>query len=139
MIRKMTHDDVKFVHEIECECFSIPWSEKALEEEVENETAKFLVAETDGKVVGYGGMHLVLGEGFVTNIAVTQSYRGRKIAENICKNLIDLCDISLSLEVRESNFKAINLYTKLGFEKVGQRKNFYQNPTETALIMTVNK
>lgn len=139
MIRKMAYDDVKYIHKIECECFSIPWSEKALKEEIDNKNANFLVTEIDGKVVAYGGMHLVLGEGFVTNIAVSENFRRQKIAENICKKLIDLCEISLSLEVRKSNFKAINLYEKLGFIKVGERKNFYENPTENGIIMTFYK
>ena len=42
----------------------------------------------------------------------------------------------VSLEVRESNQNAINLYDKLGFKKEGLRKNFYRMPTENAIIMT---
>ena len=34
------------------------------------------------------------------------------------------------------SIKSISLYGKLGFEKIGIRKNFYENPREDALIMT---
>ena len=43
---------------------------------------------------------------------------------------------SVSLEVRQSNLSAQQLYEKSGFEVVGKRRNFYVNPTEDALIMT---
>ena len=43
----------------------------------------------------------------------------------------------LSLEVRKSNDEAIRLYEKSGFKCVGERKDFYRNPKENALIMTM--
>ncbi len=117
-------------------CFSTPWSENALKEEMENPNAMLFVAVESGKVLGYGGMQIVLGEGFVTNIAVFKEQRGKGVGKAICEKLIENCKYSISLEVRESNLAAINLYENLGFEKVGNRKNFYQNPQENALIYT---
>ena len=38
------------------------------------------------------------------------------------------------LEVRASNEAAIRLYSARGFEKIGVRRNFYNNPREDALI-----
>lgn len=132
----MRFEHVAQIAELEKLCFSTPWSEKALIEEIENENARFFVAVNETEVLAYGGMHLVLGEGFVTNIAVSPKHRRKDIAKTICEKLISLCDTSLSLEVRQSNEKAINLYKKLGFEEVGKRKNFYQNPSEDGLIYT---
>ena len=43
----------------------------------------------------------------------------------------------ISLEVRKSNAAAISLYTKRGYKKAGERKNFYTNPAEDAEIMTL--
>ena len=40
-----------------------------------------------------------------------------------------------TLEVRKSNKAAISLYEGLGFKMAGERKNFYDNPTENAIIM----
>lgn len=42
---------------------------------------------------------------------------------------------SLTLEVRESNIKAINLYQKFGFVEVGKRPGYYADDRETAIIM----
>jgi len=39
------------------------------------------------------------------------------------------------LEVRPSNKTAVALYKKLGFQKLGLRKNYYHNPIEDAIIM----
>ena len=45
---------------------------------------------------------------------------------------------SIFLEVRESNKIAINLYKSYGFQEEGIRKNYYQNPSENAVIMRNN-
>jgi len=42
----------------------------------------------------------------------------------------------MTLEVRESNWVAINLYRKYGFEQKGLRKAYYADNREDALIMT---
>ncbi len=109
-IEIMRFEHVAQIAKLENICFSSPWSEKSLIEELENKNARFFVVTNGDKVLGYGGMHLVLGEGFVTNIAVFPSHRNKGIAKMICKKLIEICSISVSLEVRESNKNAINLY-----------------------------
>ena len=47
---------------LEAVCFSSPWSEEGLRAELQSETAVFLVAEQEGRVLGYAGMHMVCGE-----------------------------------------------------------------------------
>ena len=58
----------------------------------------------------------------------------------LIENAVQICKNSgaefLSLEVRVSNSAAVALYEKYGFEKVGERKNFYSAPVENAYIMT---
>ena len=50
--------------------------------------------------------------------------------------ITDFTDVnSFYLEVRKSNENAISLYQKNGFKICGERKNFYKNPTENALLM----
>ena len=66
-------------------------------------------------------------------------YRRIGVGENLIRYLIDEVkkrDIrGITLEVRESNEAAINLYTKLGFDCIGIRKKFYEKPVEDAIIM----
>ena len=57
-----TAEHVSRLAELEKLCFSEPWSEKSLTEEIDNPAACFLVAMQQDEVLGYGGMHTVLGE-----------------------------------------------------------------------------
>lgn len=126
--------------ELEQCCFSQPWNEQNLSEELENHTAHFIVAECSGEVVGYMGIFTVCESCYVSNIAVFPAYRRQGIAslliENACGIAAENDAESISLEVRPSNSGAIALYQKKGFEEVGLRRNFYRNPTEDGLILT---
>ncbi len=139
-IQKMNESHLGQVAKLETECFSTPWSENALREELNNEFARFFVALCDGQVAGYIGAHNIVGEVYITNVAVSPDYRRRGIAEALIKKLVEVNFTEgaefITLEVRKSNFGAINLYAKMGFKEVGSRKNFYENPREDAHLMT---
>lgn len=137
-IKVFTEKYLDDVYEIEKLCFSNPWSKEDLEKQIDSVTSHFLVADIDGRAVGYMGLQIFTGEGYVTNVAVLPEYRGQGIAKALIteqmKNEMDF----ITLEVRESNTPAISLYAKMGFENVGIRPKFYTNPTENAIIMTRN-
>lgn len=139
-ILELKSEDVLMVAEIEKECFSKPWSEEAIKAAINDDLSHFIVAKIGNEVVGYGGMYSVMGEGYIYNIAVKRKYRKFGIGTNIVNELVNYSKNKnlkfLSLEVRKSNTPAINLYSNCGFEKVGNRKNFYTNPLEDAIIMT---
>ncbi len=139
-IQKMNETHVGQVAQLEKVCFSTPWSETSLKEELTNNFARFYVARCDGQVAGYIGAHNIVGEVYITNVAVSPDYRRRGIAETLIKKLVEITFTEgaefITLEVRKSNESAIKLYTKMGFQMVGERKNFYENPREDALLMT---
>lgn len=139
-ITAMNKNHIAEIARIERECFSLPWSESALEQELENDNAHFLAAEFDNKVVGYIGVIEICGEADITNVAVDPKYRrlgiGKMLLESAEKGAISRNCESITLEVRVSNEAAISLYEKSAYEKVGTRKNFYEKPTEDALLMT---
>lgn len=139
-ISKMQETDVEGVVQIENTCFSHPWTQAGIAEELENDTARFFVARKDGTVIGYIGANNVAGEVYITNIAVLPSECKQGIGELLLSVLIKVCEHEkadfVSLEVRESNFTAISLYEKSGFQAVGRRKGFYRDPQEDALIYT---
>ena len=141
MIVKMDYCHVKKVAELEKMCFSSPWSENALSEEVENEGAYFIVSVNEvNEVEGYAGMHIVLDECYIDNIAVFPEARGRGTAKMLLTSLEEkVKEINayfLTLEVREGNERARFIYEKFGFLNQGVRKNFYENPKENAVIYT---
>ena len=126
---------------IERMCFSHPWSEALLEQELYNDMISLVVAEgEDGTVLGYGEVRAILDEGTLEKIAVAPQFRRQGVAEEILKSYLRLGQAHLAfltLEVRESNIPAIRLYEKLGFREVGRRKNYYREEHEDALLMTV--
>lgn len=60
-------------------------------------------------------------------IVVDNNFRRRGIATNLIKSIIDSKPENITLEVRENNIAAINLYKKLGFEIVSKREKYYGN------------
>ena len=123
---------------LEQACFSEPWTAAGFEEELQNPLAVFLVAERNGEAVGYMGFHDVVGEGFVTNVAVSPACRRQGVAAALLEAALAECAARgverLCLEVRESNAPAIALYTRFGFALDGRRPRFYSAPTEDALL-----
>lgn len=139
-IEKMQEKDISGIAEIEKECFSHPWSENSIAEELENPHARFYVAKNGYRVVGYIGAFNVCGEVSITNVAVKREYRNRGIATSLIKYLEVVASLEkaefITLEVRQSNEVAKRLYEANGFIMVGQRNNFYENPREDAILMT---
>jgi ribosomal-protein-alanine N-acetyltransferase len=138
-IVKATLDDVADIKKIEDECFSVPWSEKSIEESLNNPCSHFYIAKAGDKVFGYIGIQIFSGEGYVTNVATLPEFRKQGIAQALVERALESEMEFLTLEVRNSNIPAISLYKKLGFTEVGIRPKFYREPTEDAILMTKEK
>lgn len=136
----MTEADTAEVAEIEKKCFAVPWSEKSFRDEMKNELAVYFVAKNDGHCVGYAGFWNVSGEGGITNIAVLPEYRRQGVGSRIIEEMIHTANSLnldlLTLEVRKSNTAAQSLYSKYGFDIIGERKRYYSDNGEDAWIMT---
>ena len=136
----MKSEHIKAAARLEKECFTMPRSENALSEELSNPLTSFFVCVDNGAVVGYIGSYNVADEVSVTDVAVTEAFRGRGAGNALVCALIDKAKSDgarlVTLEVRLSNEAAIALYLKNGFEKIGVRRGFYSQPKEDALIMT---
>ena len=140
VIRPMTEEDTFTVSQIEEEIFSLPWSQKSFSDACSNADNVYLVCEMDGVIAGYCGMWTVLGEGNITNMAVSPDYRRCGIAQTLMQAMEEYGEdkkvTSYFLEVRQSNAPAIALYEKMGYKNIGIRKRFYEKPVEDAVIMT---
>lgn len=140
IIRRMTLADVDQMVAIEAATFAMPWSKESFQQELtRNVAARYLVAELDGKVIGYAGAWVILDESHITNIAISEAYRGhgygRKLTEALMQYLSNLGAAYATLEVRRSNERAQNLYKSLGYVGVGWRKRYYEDNREDALLM----
>lgn len=139
-LRRMTIEDVEAVYDVEKATFPHPWrKEDFLHEMKNNVAARYLVAECDGQIIGYAGAWLILDESHITNIAVSEAYRGRGYGRQLTLGLLqylsNLGAAYATLEVRESNLVAQNLYKSLGFITVTRRKKYYVDNGEDAFLM----
>ncbi|MBE6681496.1 MAG: ribosomal-protein-alanine N-acetyltransferase [Ruminococcaceae bacterium] len=140
-IRQHKKEDLGAIAEIEKLSINPPWSYSAVCSFSECETSRILVAECDGIVAGYITYSVVLDEVQIANVAVHPEYRRKGIAEKLLTTLSESAKLDnmfiITLEVRQSNEPAINLYTKCGYTEVGKRKNYYKNPAEDAILMNL--
>jgi len=138
-IRKLQKQDIEPLSRIEAEAFSMPWSPEDFADLLNHDYCTYLVAETEGQVVGSCGMRTLCNEGNIDNVVVAESFRGRGIAQMLMKELIALGEKegveAFTLEVRVSNKAAIRVYEKAGFVSEGIRPGFYEKPKEDAMIM----
>ena len=140
VIRRMDRGDLDALTAIENATFAMPWSRESFRQELErNVAARYLVAEADGRVIGYAGAWIILDESHITNIAVAEPFRGQGIGRQLTLALLqylsNLGACYASLEVRVSNLRAQNLYRSLGFVSVGKRKRYYVDNGEDAFLM----
>jgi ribosomal-protein-alanine N-acetyltransferase len=137
-ILPMTKESALSVAELEKLCFSAPWSYEMLCAEGLRPEAEFLCAFVDGAFAGYAGMLCVLDEGQICNVAVCPPFRRMGVGEALMtaqKNAGLARGLSIMmLEVRAGNTAAQKLYEKLGWEKVGVRRNFYSAPREDGVL-----
>ncbi len=139
MVRELRPEDITAVCDIELACFSDPWSLETIKEGIESPFDTWLVLDEEEAVKGYCVFRIIAGEGELFRIAVLPEYRGGGLAKKLMERLAEYSKekavASIFLEVRESNKIARNLYKSYGFEEEGIRKNYYQNPSENAVIM----
>ena len=141
LIEAMRLEDLDEVQQIEQASFSTPWPSNAYRSELmTNRLATYLVARIDGRIVGYGGMWLMVDEAHITTFAIHPGWRRQRIGERLLLAFLDLARDrharEATLEVRLSNLAARRLYEKYGFRPVGLRPRYYSDNNEDALIMT---
>lgn len=140
--RLVRQDDFEQVLEIENECFKQPYSRKELEYEFkENPVNKIIVAEDEGKIIGFIDYLITFNSSTIMQVAVTAKYRKNGVATQLLsemeksfpKEVDDLVE-TITLEVRESNEAAKALYLKNGY-KIVVVKNGYYKDGENAIYM----
>ena len=139
VIKPLTEESVDQVCVLEEEAFSMPWHRESFLEMIQNPDACYLVGLLGDEVVGSCGLRNIVGDGEITNVVTKGTMRGKGIGKQMLLQLLEegtkMGVEAFTLEVRKSNNAAIHLYESLGFVTEGVRKNFYEEPTEDALIM----
>ncbi len=138
-IGPMTEDEVAAVAALEEENFSRPWSYDAFFKTLSDENYIVIIAKDTDALMGYCVLLCTGEEADITNVCTAPAARGKGVATEILTALMEEGKsrgvTEFFLEVRESNVPARSLYTKLGFEEIGIRKNYYEEPKEHAVLM----
>lgn len=137
MICIATSNDLADILSIEKKVFKHPWSKEQLSWELNSQpVAENYVMIARGNMIGYLFSHVVDDDVQILNIAIDIPFQHKGYGEQLLSYFLDQfnTDISIHLEVRKSNFPAINLYLKFGFHETGTRKGYYADG-EDAIIM----
>lgn len=136
----MDRSHIDQIAQLEQTCFSAPWTAAMLTDALFDTQASFIVAEDEeGNVLGYAGLHVIVDEGYIDNVAVEPDARRHGVASALLDVFCRFGEVNLAfltLEVRASNQAALALYEKFGFTQAGVRKGYYEKPKEDAIIMT---
>jgi [ribosomal protein S18]-alanine N-acetyltransferase len=137
-IRRLTYADLPQVVAIERRAFPTPWSLAMFVLELSKPGGVCLAAFDEGTMVGYLICSRYDTVWHLMNVSVDPRRRREGIASALLTALIERIGdpgAQLTLEVRQSNGGAIDLYQRFGFRSAGIRRRYYQDNGEDALIM----
>ena len=141
-IREMTIDDLLRVHQIEKACFTDPWPYSIFLNDLEADHTLTYVAANGKKVVGFIICMTILDEMHLTNIAIDPEFQRKKVGHALLEHIFCYGErfgsSVMYLDVRKSNEAAINFYRGFGFDVLYERRGYYRNPPEDALVMSLN-
>lgn len=141
--RTPTDFDIPTLVSLERQLFEIdPWTRAQWKEEFAElgKSRHYIVAESDGQIVGYAGIYFVAADvpSDIFNIAVVPEYRGQGIAKYMLNEIEQWArskGVKTSmLEVDVNNPNAIALYKGAGYKELNIRKDYYA-PGVDGLVM----
>ena len=143
----MKKEDIDQVLAIEQASFSMPWSRNLFLSEFRSpRVSSLLVALADAPVrtvAGYIVCWLVADEIHILNLAVERAFRRQGIARKLVLAALKRGHGKGAkrafLEVRASNAAAQKLYSQLGFTGISMRRDYYDEPIEDAVVMTLEQ
>lgn len=138
MIRKAQVSDLDEILRIENENFETPWSFESFLNELSSSYSTCYVYEENFKVTGYIVLYILLNEIEIANISIDKNYQGKRVGFKLLEFVLNkYIGFIFFLEVRVDNFRAIKLYEKFGFKKIGLRKDYYGKGKD-AILMKLN-
>lgn len=141
-IKKASKEDIKSIEQISKDNCKNPWNKDQLEEEVQHDFSLLICAKSNNKIIGFANMHITEPEAHLNEIVVEEKSRHKGTGTKLLSYCIEYaktrgCEY-VTLEVRASNYPAIDIYTKKNFIRLGEREGFYRNPAENAIVMRLN-
>ena len=136
-VRRLTYADLPGVLAIERRSFPAPWSLAMFVLELSKPSGISMAAELPGGLAGYLVCSRYADVWHLMNVAVDPGWRRQGIAARLIDSLLEEAgrDARYTLEVRVSNYAAIEMYEGFGFRRAGRRRRYYHDNGEDALIM----
>ena len=136
-IRKANLSDLSLIHQIENRVFSDSWTKEFIKQElIKPSNALIIIAEINEKVIGYFFSHIFIDEVHILNIAIDIPFQhqgmGKQLLDKIMKKYLKEADVFL--EVKRTNFPAINLYLSFGFEEIDIRQGYYTDGQDAVIM-----
>lgn len=137
-IKKANINDLEGIYNLELKANHILLSKENLKTDLKNANSIYVIAITPNKeIIATAGINILVDNADITMVLTQKNYQNLGIATSLLNNIIQECKKlklnNIFLEVRKSNTIAIQLYEKLGFKKISERKKYYDNE-EDALI-----
>lgn len=137
VFRHATEEDADFLAQVESLCFNDPWNKEMLLSEMREPHATFILCLSQDIPIGYFSFLHIIDELHILNVAVLPEYQnqgyGRELVGKLLMEAAHMNARAITLEVRQSNAKAIALYESVGFKLAGTRPHYYKDK-ENALI-----
>lgn len=126
--------------EIDKNNFDDSWNKEMFKKELEHENSQYYALFNDDKIIGFIGGWYVAKEYQINKFVIDKPHQDKKLGQLFLIYVMELYKTTKgieksTIEVRESNKKAIKVYTKAGFDVVGRRPDYYQNNNEDAYVM----
>ncbi|MBU7584702.1 MAG: ribosomal protein S18-alanine N-acetyltransferase [Nostoc sp. TH1S01] len=145
-LRSLTTDDLSTILELDQACFGGLWTLTGYQRELESPNSELLglfAPLSSMKLLGMGCFWSIVDEAHITILAIHPQYHRQGLGQALLYALLKTaCDRGLeraTLEVRVSNVAAISLYEKFGFKIAGQRRRYYKDNGEDALILWLSE
>ncbi len=140
-----TLDDLPALVAMERACFTHPWTPAQLEEPLRHQAGGQVLVlrspEAPGpqRLMAYCVFRIVLDELDISTLAVGAAWRRRGLGRWLLQEVLGLAARrgapSAFLEVRQSNWSALGLYRSVGFDILGTRRDYYEDPREDAFLL----
>ena len=145
LIASLLDEQISIVQALEHNSSRHPWSNRQIADCLDHDylIQTFALESKPEEIIGYWILQQVLDELHILNFTISKSHQGRGIGTRAVRQLIESQRSeqgisSIYLEVRESNIAAQAVYSKCGFQQIGERKHYYRNglhEREKAILM----
>jgi [ribosomal protein S18]-alanine N-acetyltransferase len=139
---KLGIDDLDALMAIENDVYPYPWTRGNFLDSLYNNYEAWVMRDADGVLLGYFLLMLALDEAHLLNISLRRDLHGKGLGRTLLEKAVAVARgqgaVSMLLEVRPSNQRALQVYLRYGFLQVGRRKGYYPaaaNTREDAIVM----